>query len=212
MISCWIVKIRVIIVLCSILSLITALPAYAETATAPWTFVSSPDWFNRDVGDLSGSTPGVPQAEGWTLDVSQGLNGISPQMLQVYDFLLEEMSTYNPEVFLVAGDLINGRWFNDEILDMFDPVTRNRETAIDNAGDLYYGWYRWLFNRHGMGTVLGAVGDHEIGDDDWPVGSEKAQHVQTMKRAFGRNMVDVLGLPNQFNGSNTRPYKRVATS
>ena len=212
MISCWIEKIRVTIVLCSLLSLIPALPAYAATATAPWTFVSSPDWFNRDVGDLSGSTPGVPQAEGWTLDVSQGLNGISPQMLQVYDFLLEEMSTYNPEVFLVAGDLINGRWFNDEILDMFDPVTRNRETAIDNAGDLYYGWYQWLFNRHGMDTVLGAVGDHEIGDDDWPVGSEKAQHVQTMKRAFGRNMVDVLGLPNQFNGSNTRPYKRVATS
>ena len=192
--------------LCVLLILLPTFYAHAQTTTPAWTFVSSPDWFNTDIGDLSGATPGVPEAEGWTLDVSQGLNGISPQMLQVYDFLVGEMGTYGPEVFVVAGDLINGRWFNDLTLDMFDPGTRSRETAIDKAGDIYYTWYRWLFDRHGIAPVLAAIGDHEIGDDDWPVGSEKSLQLQTMKRAFGRNMVDTLGLPDRINGADARPY------
>ena len=139
-----------------------------------WPFFSSPDWFNRDVADLSGSTPGVPEAEGWDDDVSQGLNGVSPQMMTVYDFILGEMNTYKPEFFVVAGDLINGLWFNEATLDMFDPDTRSRSTAIYNAAAIYYGWYRSLFANHGIGTVMAAVGDHEFGNDGWSAGSEKA--------------------------------------
>ena len=171
-----------------------------------WTFISSPDWFNQDVADLSGATPGIPEAEGWDNGVSQGLNGISPQMLSVYDFMIGEMNTYSPELFLVAGDLINGRWFNAFTLDMFDPDTRSRTTAIENAADIYYPWYRLLFARHGINTVIGALGDHELGDDDWPAGSEKAINLNVMKQAFGRNMVDTLGLPAQMNGADARPY------
>jgi hypothetical protein len=178
----------------------------AQTQTPAWTFVSSPDWFNRDDADLSGSTLGVPKAEGWDLGVSQGVNGISPQMAATYDLLVGEISTFNPQFFIVAGDLINGRWSTSATLDMFDADTRNRVTAINNAADIYFGWYRQLFGRFGISTILAAVGDHEIGDDPWPVASEKALHVQTMKQAFGRNMVDTLGLPTQINGADSRPY------
>jgi len=171
-----------------------------------WPFISSPDWFNRDVADLSGETAGIPEAEGWDADVSQGLNGVSPQMMTVYDFIIGEMNTYNPEFLLVAGDLVGGRWFNNAALDMFDPDTRSRSAAIDNAADIYYPWYRLLFERHGINTVMGAVGDHELGDDDWPAGSEKALHMNAMKQAFARNIVDTQALPAQINGADARPY------
>ena len=105
-----------------------------------WTFVSSPDWFNRDIADLSGSRLGVPKADGW--DAHAGLNGISPEMQLVYDSVIDEMASYGPEVFVVSGDLINGRWYTDETLEMFDPVSRDRLQAIDKASDIYYGWYR----------------------------------------------------------------------
>ena len=177
----------------------------ASTQTPAWTFVSSPDWFNQDVADLSGATAGVPKAEGWDLNVSDGLNGISPQMATVYDLLVGEMSAYNPQLFSVSGDLINGRWFSDSTLDMFDSDTRDRATAIDNAAAIYYGWYRQLFGRFGITTILPVVGDHELGDDSWPAGSEKAQHVQTMRRAFGDNMVDPMGIASQINGVSSRP-------
>ena len=177
----------------------------AQTNTTAWTFVSSPDWFNADIADLSGSTAGVSEADGWDSGVSKGLNGVSPQMRQVFDQIVGEMSAYDPELFLVAGDLVNGRWFEDAMLDMFDPKARNRTTSIDKGADIYYGWYKWLFREHGFGTVLGAIGDHEIGDDDWPPGSEKSNRVSVMKRAFHRNMVSVLGLPSKINGADARP-------
>jgi hypothetical protein len=60
----------------------------AATATDPWVFVSSPDWFNTDIADLSGGTPGVPAAPGWVLGASGGVNGISPQMRAVYSQLV----------------------------------------------------------------------------------------------------------------------------
>ena len=151
-----------------------------------WTFISSPDWFNRDVADLSGATPEIPEAMGWDDNVSGGLNGVSPQMMSVYDFMIGELNTYNPELFLVAGDLIRGRWFNELTLDMFDPETRSRTTAIDNAADIYYPWYRLIFARHGINTVIGALGDHELGDDGWPAGSEKALHYECNEAAVRR--------------------------
>jgi hypothetical protein len=53
--------------------------------------------------------------------------------------------------------------------------------------------------------VIGALGDHEIGDDPWDVGSEKLQHLATMKRAFVARLVDVLGLTDPFPGVAAQP-------
>jgi len=191
----------------SVVFMLSLLMSAATNSLSAWTFISSPDWFNRDIADLSGSWSEDLKADGW--DTHTGLNGISPEMQAVYDSVVAEMAAYGPEVFVVTGDLVNGRWFTDETLEMFDPVSRDRLKAIDKAADIYYGWYRWLFNSHRIAPVLGAVGDHEIGDDPWLPGSEKSLHVQTMKRAFGRNMVEPLfpdAPPAKINGADARPY------
>lgn len=176
----------------------------ASAQDQSWTFVSSPDIFNSDIADLSGSTPGVPKAAGWP-KASGGTNGVSPAMVEVYNQLVKEMASHNPQAFVVAGDLINGRWFNRATLDMFDPKGRDRAKAINKAAEIYYGWYQHLFKTNGINRVIAAVGDHDIGDNDWHVGGEKSRHVMTMRRAFGKEMVDPLGLPDKVAGVSSRP-------
>ena len=185
----------------------------------PWAFVSSPDLFNSDIADLSGGAdpaiaalydsdyaPNLIQANGWT---PGGNNGITAQMAQTYNQLLGEMRTNaggNPLAFLSAGDLINGRWpQNGTALENFFGGN-NPSNTIQKAADVYYHWYRELFRQNGFDTVITAIGDHDIGDNSWSPGSNKADQVSVMKRAFGRNMVDPLGLPAKWNGiSSTAP-------
>jgi hypothetical protein len=88
---------------------------------------------------------------------------------------------------------------------MFAPVSRSRSEGIGAAGGVYYRWYRSLLGQYGFGTVLGAVGDHELGDDPWPAGDEKSVYLGTMRSAFGREMVDVLPLATSLGGVPTRP-------
>ncbi len=192
----------------------------AMVLAAEWSFVSLPDMFNSDIADLSGGTDAAVaalydsnyasnliQAAGWP-SASGGKNGVTAAMATVYNQLIQEMVTNSggsPEAFVVAGDLLNGRWFNPNTLNMFDPggTTFGK---LNNAADVYYTWYWELFRQNGIDTIIAAIGDHDIGDNDWGTGSEKANHVDTMKVAFGRNMVDPLNLPATWNGiSSTAP-------
>ena len=200
---------------CSII--FPAIWGISEVQAQSWTFVSSPDWFNSDVGDLSGGTDAsvaalydasyashLVQAAGWP-GASGGKNGVTAQMATVYNQIIQEMVTQaggSPQAFLAAGDLINGRWFNTNTLNMFDPGGTNAG-KLNAAADVYFSWYRELFRQNGISTVIGALGDHDIGDNDWGTGSNKAIHVPTMKAAFGRNMVDPLSLP-PINGVSAR--------
>ncbi len=189
-------------------------------AQTPWTFVSSPDLFNGDLADLSGGTDpaiaaffdadypsNIIQAAGWA-----GVNNdYNTNMASAYNTLLTEMHTNaggSPEAFVVAGDLISGRWNSNatrraETVAMFAPGGTQTQ-AVQNATDVYFTWYRELFRQNGFDTVVAALGDHDVGDNDWATGSIQSQQVITMKEGFGRNMVDVLGLPAQINGVNSR--------
>lgn len=177
-------------------------PIHAE---APWVFVSSPDMFNSDIGDLSGGTPGVPKAPGF--DAVQK-NSITPQMDAVYDKLVREMASHDPEAFLVAGDLINGRWPQNRknMIAMFDPEGQDLAVAIDRACEIYYAWYRQLFTRNGIPLVIAAIGDHEIGDNDWKAGDVRSKYVINLKKGFGDYMVEPLGVSRQVAGVPARPY------
>ena len=91
------------------------LPTSVLTATdeEPWVFISSLDWRNRDVADLSGATAGVPATPGWALGASGGINEVSPPVLAVQSQLLSEAASHNPHPFLIAGDAVDGIWLND---------------------------------------------------------------------------------------------------
>ena len=123
-------------------------PQISDLGSPVWSFVSIPDFVNFDID--------YPQT-GW----EDGL-----------DELFGYMQENDPDLALVAGDLVMGRWGTSP-------------DEINTLADRYYPQWLSRFKAHNL-PVYTAIGDHEIGDNNWPV--EKAPSVATYKDAFTRNM------------------------
>jgi Calcineurin-like phosphoesterase len=127
-----------------------------------FTFVSTPDFMNGDVADLSV----LPTWDG-------GLNSVNDAWRTAIDRCLGYVRDFQPDAVLVAGDLVEGRWnIDSDGRGLFGPVSQGTDpdslaqcaSAIDVAGDLHYSFYSDLFSSRGL-TLYPAVGDHEILDD-----------------------------------------------
>jgi PKD repeat protein len=144
----------------------------------PWKFVSIPDHLNADIGDVSGLAT-------W----DGGSNSTNTWHENAIDFVLDAVAAEDPDFVLVAGDLVNGHWDRDvDGREIFGPVdTRaNRALAINNAADVYYSAWKDRFAARGL-VWHAAVGDHEIGDNNWSAGSNKSHLVPVWKTAFARH-------------------------
>lgn len=153
----------------------------ADADTPLFRFVSMPDFLNTDVGDTRlragrGWEPGDP-------------NSLNTSWARAVNVILDEVQTEDPDVVLVAGDLVEGHWGIDaDGTGIFGPTgTRaQRLTAVTNAGNLYYGEWAKRFRERGL-RVLPALGDHEVGDNPWNAGSFKLAAVPTYKRVWARH-------------------------
>jgi len=122
--------------------------AGAQESGDEWTFVSMPDFFNFDVPE--------PWAE-WD---------------EAVDWYLEQVEAEAPDFVLVAGDMVNGHWWDGP-------------KCVEQMGALYYeGWKRRM-DKHGL-TYYVAIGDHELGDDPWP--ADKLALVPDFERVFDKHM------------------------
>ncbi len=120
-------------------------------ANQPWVFVSSPDFFDFDAA--------YPQ----------------PKWEPAIDWFLKQVRSENPDFFLVAGDLIDGHWWDSP-------------EQIEHLSAVYYGNWTRRMKDYGL-TAYAAIGDHELGDDPWP--AEKTAIVPLLDKAFSDN----LGMP-----------------
>jgi hypothetical protein len=154
----------------------------AEPAEKPlFTFVSMPDFLNADIGDTR-----LRAGRGWDPGDPITLN---PAWEKALDTVLDEVDAVDPDVVLVAGDLVQGHWGEDANgTGIFGPTTTSAEklAAISNAGDLYYAEWQKRFDRRGL-RVLPAVGDHEVGDNPWPAGAFKTLAVPAFKDVWARH-------------------------
>lgn len=126
------------------------------------TVVSTPDFFNGDVGDLSV----LPTWDG-------GPNSLNDSWRTATATCLDQVAAHAPDAVLVAGDLVEGRWNLDtEDRRLFGQVSQEADaesvalcrSAITAAGSVYYGHHRRLFAERGL-RLLPAIGDHELLDD-----------------------------------------------
>lgn len=148
-----------------------------------YTFVSAPDLFNGDLGDvrgLPGWEPGDPNS--WNASYAQAV-----------DKAMGEMAAYHPDAVLVAGDLVQGHWGRDVAsTGIFGPVATHvqRIAALRRAGNLYYGQWRSFWADHGIGrsTLYPTIGDHEIGDNFWR-SPQKYNLVPTARDSFVDNLL-----------------------
>ena len=188
-------------------------------ASGSWTFISAPDMLNADYGDLSGGADpaiaaifgsgyaqGLVQAPGWT---PGGLNSLNVAMAQVLRTDVQRMvdsAGGDPRAVLIAGDLVGGRWpqFAANLKSMFGSGSTTLRQDLDTAAEVYYTWTRKLWSMAGVDDLVAALGDHDIGDNPWAVGSPRGLNVNTMKQAFGSYIVDPLGLPATWHGLPSR--------
>src|SRR5690606_30922837 len=102
---------------------------------------------------------------------------------------LDAMASEQPDFVLVAGDLVNGHWHSDASnVQVFGPVgTLAEKTAAVIAGaNVYYPQWKKRFTDRGL-TVYPAVGDHDVGDNNWPANQDKAHLVPIYKQEWAKN-------------------------
>ena len=151
--------------------------------TPIYTFASIPDFMNADIGDVSGRP-------NWT----GGYNSTNASYERAVDAVLSNLASHNPDDVYVAGDLVEGHWGQDiDNTKIFGPCDTddNRREAIRKAGNFYYSEWKKYFTRNGINinNVYPAVGDHEIGDNGWPIDSFKFKNIPTFKDTFADNFI-----------------------
>lgn len=145
-------------------------------------FVGLFDFINYDVGDIST----LPSWDG-------GENSTTPSYEQTLDFVLDAVKAENPDFVLVSGDLVMGRWDVDTAnRQIFGPTNNlaQKRNAVDAAADFYYPIWKNRFTSRDL-VYYTAVGDHEIGDNPWPLSSDKYALMEHYKNAYYRHFGDL---------------------
>ena len=164
----------------------------APVLTGAYRFISTPDFLNQDVADLTagGRREFIDKRTG---EVANSTNADYEAAL---DHVVDEMASHGTDDVLIAGDLVEGRWGRDDSrTGVFGPVRTQaqRLRAWRRAAAVYYPAHRERFDSRGL-TTYTAVGDHEIGDDPWRTGVSpwtdfKRRHLPEIKRLYSRQML-----------------------
>ncbi len=162
-----------------------------RTGAPDYRFVSSPDFLNMDLADLTG----LPT---W----QEGLpTGTSPQHEVALDVVLDGLAAEAPDDVLVAGDLVEGHWgLDDAGTGLFGPVDteRRQQRAVVRAARSYYPAWVARFADHGLPLPHTAIGDHELGDNPWKRRSPgysafKWRHLALFRRLYAEALVAPRG-------------------
>jgi hypothetical protein len=92
-------------------------------------------------------------------------------------YILESVKKESPDFLIVGGDMVMGEW---------DGPDWNDKDSIAKYSDRYYPAWIKRMNDHGL-KYYTAIGDHEIGDNDWPT-EKRLEAVKTYKAAFTRHL------------------------
>ena len=168
---------------------------------ADYTFVSSPDFLNRDIGDISdraadwsGVTFHYEVIDGVKVQVNTPpdyvRNSTSPEVEVALGAVLDDWKSYQPGDVLVAGDLVEGVWHEDSYrTGIFGPLgsVAQKNASVRRAADTYYGQWTQRFRDHGL-SFQTAIGDHDIGDNYWLTNSYHHAHVALYKHLYAEHL------------------------
>jgi hypothetical protein len=146
----------------------TSFASLAQTGERDhWRFVSMPDFLNVDTD--------YPQ-NGWEESLS---------------FILNSVKNENPDFLTVAGDLVMGRWHNENNLPGIE--------GIEHFASLYYPAWKGRMDEHEL-KYYTALGDHEIGDNPWKY-KNALENVAAYKREFRKYLGMPLNGPEHLKGT-----------
>ncbi|UCE47974.1 MAG: metallophosphoesterase [Phycisphaerales bacterium] len=140
-----------------------------------WTFVSIPDFLNVDTL--------YPE----------------PKWEHALTYTLKSVKAENPDFVLVAGDEVMGHWdYPEKRLDNGETV--EGEEGVRYWASVYYPAWKKRFEAHGL-PVYTSIGDHEIGDNPWRLGSRRLRCVPEYKRMFAKYMEMPKNGPSHMKGT-----------
>lgn len=136
----------------------------------PWRIVSAADWHSAE-GGVTAKDPARFAA-----------NQESERAL------IRGTLFSNPDVVLIAGDVGSGHWTTGALkkAGILAPE-ETIEQAIHRLGAKTYRTMKENFAAAGVERLFLCVGDHGIGDNDWPPGSERARCVPFHREIFGKS-------------------------
>lgn len=94
---------------------------------------------------------------------------------------------YGGELILMPGDSNGGHWDTKAFIQSNYPGATPEE-AILKAGHLCYSGMVESFRKGGYRKLIMAVGDHELGDNPWPAGSDVARCQPQFREAFVKEL------------------------
>ena len=96
---------------------------------------------------------------------------------------------FGGELMILPGDSNSGHWDTPKFIKKFNAKLSSKLTprqAILQAGKLCYEGMIDTFEKGGYDTLLMAVGDHEVGDNPWPVGSDVSKYQAEFRESFAK--------------------------
>ncbi|MEA2067787.1 MAG: LamG domain-containing protein [Verrucomicrobiota bacterium] len=93
---------------------------------------------------------------------------------------------FGGDFILIPGDTNGGHWDRKEFIKRVFPGFTPEE-AVLTAGKLCYDGLQEPFRDGGYPLMLVAVGDHEVGDNPWPVNSSVARCQPQFREAFANS-------------------------
>lgn len=154
-----------------------AMPPKDPTVDSTW--ADAPDVTNEDFGDLSGF-PGF--------DPNYG-NSWNQTMEDTVDWIYQVIASYNPGVFMIPGDLVEGRWGNPANTSGMFGTPDDLVSMLKNQAAFFHGENVRRLEQAGLfDKTYAALGDHDIGDNPWLnytfYGQWKRQHLSLWRQAF----------------------------
>jgi len=131
-----------------------------------WRFLSLADWHSAEKHVFGGR--------------EQGFNGAVSEDIATLQWMKKEVGG---ELIILPGDSNSGHWDMPKFIKRFNAALTPKQ-AILQAGKLSYDGMIDTFQQGGYSKLLMAVGDHEVGDNPWPVGSDVSRYQAQFRKSF----------------------------
>ncbi|WNC69178.1 LamG domain-containing protein [Thalassotalea nanhaiensis] len=90
---------------------------------------------------------------------------------------------FGGDLIILPGDSNGGHWDTPKFIKKFNAKLTPKQSILQ-AGKLCYEGMIDTFERGGYPNLLMAVGDHEVGDNPWPVGSDVSKYQAEFRESF----------------------------
>ena len=154
----------------TILAVSSMLITQISHAEKPWRFILLADWHSAEKYTQSQNDPDWLQAA-----VDEDVANVK---------MLKE--NYGGELILMPGDSNGGHWDTSKFIKKFKQGLKPEESILQ-AGKLCYDGMISSFKKGGYSKLIMAVGDHEVGDNPWPAGSDVSRCQPQFREAFAKS-------------------------